>query len=275
MSAEEFAHSFLELLYEDEAYNSLMIKSCEKALNGCDTSGWFCAAVERGNESSNRSPSLLALRVFPFNILLSSPGGDFTDEMIRELVSSAAISDVPGVVGSELLCDAFARIGGRKIAHRRIMNMLMLRSIKEIPMADGILRPIRKSDLDYLPKWMCSFHEKCEMPSGGETSERSRIEKHMYADRQYVLEKDGVPVSTAEAVNKLRRGIKITSVYTPPSQRGKGYCLSCVSRLASLLLDEGNEFVVINADAANPVSNHVYRKIGFEEYAVQCEITFA
>jgi predicted GNAT family acetyltransferase len=59
-------------------------------------------------------------------------------------------------------------------------------------------------------------------------------------------------------------GIRVAWVYTPPENRGKGFAGACVAALSQKLLDEGRKFCFLYTDLANPISNHVYQKIGYE-----------
>ena len=70
------------------------------------------------------------------------------------------------------------------------------------------------------------------------------------------------------------RGARIGPVYTPPEARGKGYASACVGGLAQRLLDDGKTSCGIFADLANPASNRVYQRLGFQEACRYREYTF-
>jgi predicted GNAT family acetyltransferase len=57
---------------------------------------------------------------------------------------------------------------------------------------------------------------------------------------------------------------RINMVYTPAEERGHGYASAVVSQLSQKQLDEGKKMVCLYADARNPVSNSIYRKLGYE-----------
>ena len=57
---------------------------------------------------------------------------------------------------------------------------------------------------------------------------------------------------------------RISMVYTPPEQRRKGYAGAAVRALTAKLLAEGQPYIGIVTDAANPTSNKVYESVGFE-----------
>ena len=60
-----------------------------------------------------------------------------------------------------------------------------------------------------------------------------------------------------------RHGISVSLVYTPPELRGRGYATACVGELSRKLLGAGREFCALFADLANPISNHIYERIGY------------
>ena len=86
----------------------------------------------------------------------------------------------------------------------------------------------------------------------------------------YVLEKDNKIVSQAVFSRNLLKGKCISGVYTPKEERGKGYAYNLVYTLSKKCLDEGAEYCVLYTDAENPISNHVYEKIGYVK-RVECE----
>ena len=59
-------------------------------------------------------------------------------------------------------------------------------------------------------------------------------------------------------------GISVNAVYTPRQLRGKGYGTAVVHSLSALLLERGFRFCTLYTDLANPVSNAIYARIGYE-----------
>jgi predicted GNAT family acetyltransferase len=74
---------------------------------------------------------------------------------------------------------------------------------------------------------------------------------------------DEEPVACTAAVGRTPHGIRITSVYTPPSHRRRGYASALVASLTRELLEGGREFVFLYADRANPTANAIYQRIGY------------
>jgi len=82
------------------------------------------------------------------------------------------------------------------------------------------------------------------------------------------------PKSMAEKSRPTRNGISINNVYTPPEYRNSGYATSCVAALCRECLTKYS-FCVLYTDLSNPVSNSIYKKIGFIEHSDSVQYTFS
>jgi predicted GNAT family acetyltransferase len=85
---------------------------------------------------------------------------------------------------------------------------------------------------------------------------------------------DQGPASMAIRARPTPHVYTVTGVYTPPELRGRGYASACVSALSQLLLDSGKQFCSLFTDLSNPVSNSIYRKIGYEPVCDFTEFRF-
>ena len=90
----------------------------------------------------------------------------------------------------------------------------------------------------------------------------------------YVLEEQGKIVSQAVIGRELLKGKSISCVYTPKEERGNKYAYELVYKLTKKCLNEGAEYCVLYTDAENPISNHVYEKIGYEKRVECVDIEF-
>jgi predicted GNAT family acetyltransferase len=68
---------------------------------------------------------------------------------------------------------------------------------------------------------------------------------------------------------------RIGPVYTAPASRGHGYGAAVTAEAVRDAQRQGARDVVLFADVANPVSNGIYRRLGFVPVAenVQCAFT--
>ena len=57
---------------------------------------------------------------------------------------------------------------------------------------------------------------------------------------------------------------RIGPVYTPPGSRGRGYATSLVAHVSDDALAHGSTRCYLHTDMANPTSNAIYRRIGYE-----------
>lgn len=78
---------------------------------------------------------------------------------------------------------------------------------------------------------------------------------------------DGEPASMARVRAAVVGASRIGPVYTPPGHRGHGYAAAVTAVAAQFARNAGASEVLLFADADNPVSNRVYRRIGFEAVA--------
>jgi predicted GNAT family acetyltransferase len=72
----------------------------------------------------------------------------------------------------------------------------------------------------------------------------------------------------------MKYGKCVSAVYTPPEERGKGYAYNLIYRISKELLDSGDKYCVLYTDDSNPISNHVYEKIGYKRKSDWEEIDF-
>ncbi|MFF8565462.1 GNAT family N-acetyltransferase [Streptomyces albidoflavus] len=86
-------------------------------------------------------------------------------------------------------------------------------------------------------------------------------------------EDGGRPVAMAVATLPVAGSVRITTVYTPPALRGRGYAGAVTADL-SARVTAGGEEAVLFTDLANPVSNGLYRGLGYEPLAEFEEYAF-
>lgn len=87
----------------------------------------------------------------------------------------------------------------------------------------------------------------------------------------WLWEVDGQPVHYT-AVHDTGLGLKrIGPVFTPAAERGHGYAAWVVATLTQDILDDG-DVATLFTDQANPVSNHVYERIGYQSVGDEGEL---
>ncbi|MGW0325002.1 GNAT family N-acetyltransferase [Nocardia sp. NPDC003183] len=92
-----------------------------------------------------------------------------------------------------------------------------------------------------------------------ETAVRRRIE----AGSSWLWEHDGTPVTLVARQPAVLCWARIGPVYTPPRFRGNGFASALTATVAGRIRAEGAD-VCLFTDLANPTSNKIYQRIGFE-----------
>jgi predicted GNAT family acetyltransferase len=161
-----------------------------------------------------------------------------------------------------------AKVKCRDGMHQRIYE---LRKVNPPQWAQGAIRLAMRSDVDLAEQWAIAFNDEAIGTPSDDL--RGLVERKIEA-RELYLWIDCDPVSMAATTRPTRHGVGVNLVYTPPPLRGKGYASSCVAALSQLQLDSGYQFCVLYTDLANPTSNSIYQKIGYEAVCDSDEYVF-
>ena len=94
-------------------------------------------------------------------------------------------------------------------------------------------------------------------------------------DRVILWEDAGAPVSMAMLRAPATGVSRIGPVFTPRKSRGRGYGSAVSAAAAHLARLDGVDDVVLFADLANPTSNAIYQRIGFEAIAESVRFDFS
>lgn len=210
----------------------------------------------------------------PSGVVLQSPLTFFATAtpMRAELVTAAvdAIVDngaeLPGINGEAGTSARFAghwteRTG--RAAHpdqgQRIYSLDSIASGRPVP---GSHRRAEDSDRKLLVEWIRGFQaEVGDSPAGAEEQVERRLANHDL----WLWEEDG-PVALSGISAPVAGVARVGPVYTPPSLRGRGYASALVTVLSAGALGAGNR-CMLYTDLANPVSNSIYRAIGYRAVA--------
>jgi predicted GNAT family acetyltransferase len=271
-SASDFLNAAGPLLYRHEAANGLMLGVCGQILRNPERfAGRICyRTVEEGG-----ALRLAAIMTPPHRLQLSCSEST-TEGRAAALADSLQRDgwDIPGVMGpageAKAVVERLAALAGRGYRLENRLRLYELRSVAQPPPARGRLRTALPADRPFLTRWW--YDAQMEMFGKAERAEAERTALFRLGDGAVSLWEDGRPVSMAVRTRPTENGISVGMVYTPPNFRRRGYATACVTELSRLLLNEGRQFCSLYADLANPVSNSIYRRIGyrpvcdFEEY---------
>jgi GNAT superfamily N-acetyltransferase len=218
-----------------------------------------------------------ALRTPPHNLVVLQPAED------RALGALAvAIEDeLPGVVAAvpevDLFASAWAERHGLRAVTRFDQRIYVLRALVPPGPTPGAMRLANPRDRELALEWVRAFADEASDDDGVDAAriERSVDARIAGAEAGLALwEFDGRPVSLAGFGGPTPSGIRIGPVYTPPELRGRGYGTAVTAAASELLLERGYRFCFLYTDLANPTSNAIYRRIGYEPVCDSREVAF-
>jgi uncharacterized protein len=201
--------------------------------------------------------------------IILSKAAEFTSEDIHQLAAllNEKLEDIPGFIGEKDLTNRLAK--EITILRNRIpyiqMNQRLYRldDIEKKASDNGKLIKMEKVNLPLIKEFVYQFCIDINEPMSKEDAEvkaKDLIER----GRVFGWEVDGEIVSMANASRPTKTNITVNFVYTPISERKKGYASSCVSALTELLLNSGYKTTSLYTDLDNPTSNKIYMEIGYK-----------
>jgi len=215
--------------------------------------------------SSGRGPEIALLQTPGYDAAISDGSSEAARWAARLLPS-----DLPGIVGPSAVADAFSaewclRTSQSARLHWE-MTFYTLDRVEPFHHPGGSFRRATLAELDQLRPLAIAAAKAMNLPIQEQHPEEieKRIRRNIDGNRQFVWT-DGSSIraiaSYAESLEGA--GARIGLVYTPPELRGRGYGTAISGSLAQLLLDQGQAWVSLFADNANPTSNRIYQSLGF------------
>lgn len=263
----EFLERTAPLLHEDEARHNLIL----------GIAGTLCDHPERYDAyelwivEDRGSVHAAALRTLPYRLVLA---GDRVQPL------AAALSDLPGVVGTASNAEAFAAAWstrtGATVTRSVAQGIYALERVIPPSPAGGSSRPARESDRELLLEWIRGFSSELG-EEADEPSLHRMIDIRVTGDPDYgfvIWEDDGRPASLTGFGSPTPTGIRIGPVYTPPTLRGRGYARALVAEVSQAHLDAGKRFCFLYTDLANPISNRIYVDVGYERVCDSLQLDF-
>ncbi|WP_405719423.1 GNAT family N-acetyltransferase [Streptomyces sp. NBC_01537] len=183
----------------------------------------------------------------------------------------------PGVTADLATAWAFAdawrdRTGATVSVHRNI-RLYRLGALRQPdPMPAGRVRTGTATDRELLVRWFHAF----SVDLGGRefvNADRQVVDRIGYGGLS-LWEVDGTPVSLAGISRTVAGTARVSPVYTPADLRGRGYAGAATAAVSRAALDAGAEEVVLFTDLANPTSNALYRRIGYEPVVDRVALDF-
>ena len=271
----EFVKENEKFILEKEWLNNLMAGNYKDAVEEGLTEDWLLARV-----TDNGKTELIMLLRKTWRLLMYSPTNNKSEALYRFAAEELYKIDhnLEGVNTekdiSQIFANEFCKVAGKTPKVRFEMRILVLEKLTEPNLRDDVIfRKAKVEDKPILKEYRRIFSEEALHETLTEEELDKKFEKH-FEMGSYVLEKDGKIVATAVSNRHLSKGKSIGNVFTPKEERGNGYAYNIVYRLSKEFLDSGMEYCVLFTDDSNPISNHVYEKIGYERRADTMEILF-
>ena len=220
----------------------------------------------------------VALRTPPWPLIVS---GIPTDPGVLETFLPqwmAADPELPGVSGPAESVKAAAAVWTRLTGgttNLALTTRLFRLGELNPPTVTGQARTATEDDFDLLVRWRGDFEIEAigfqRSPDEGPASVRRMFENH---DSMLLWEDGGKPVSSAIASAPIGGMSRVGPVYTPPEHREHGYGSAVTAAVSQQAMDAGARDVILFADLANPVSNSIYQKIGYQPVYDSTELEF-
>lgn len=187
--------------------------------------------------------------------------------------------DLTGARGSLETTTAFAEAwravtgcGWRVRTREHLYRLGTLRPPTGVP---GSYREATEDDRPVLVDWVERFFVETFGHDSDEAAGRRFVDNAaVVGDRFMLWEDGGAPVSMAMLRAPAAGVSRIGPVFTPATSRGRGYASALTAAAAAVALADGVDDVVLFADSANPTSNGVYQRIGFDAVADSVRVEF-
>jgi len=261
--AREFLHFAGGMLYANEKVNNLILGVAERLVRDPEAyqKPFFTVVM-----AEDDGVILAALMTPPHNLILG--GDDQYQEGVSALVDYLLDHpvDIPGVIAPAHIAKCFAYEWEKLMKEDSKLSMRQkvyeLRAVHMPPMPPGDFRIAGVGDVSQVAAWLHAFEIEAMGKHGDLDLERAKtlIDKGNIV----VWECDGEIASMAMKTRPVTHSISISGVFTPPEQRRQGYAAALVAKLSQHLLESGYQSVTLYTDLANPTSNSIYRRIGYQ-----------
>lgn len=261
---------FLAQRVERNVPASLLVHARAGRLPGAES--LFAWALRPGGQIG-----FFAMRTAPWPMLVSElDDGDAEALIERWLPEDPALPGVSGVpAAARALAAAWQeRTGGRVRCRMRDAMYVLQEVIDPARWPAGSLRQAGERDRELLVAWERAFVRDAGVIPGAAAEAELTIERRLSQAAQYLWE-DRRPVSTLALSPAVAGTVRIGPVYTPPSQRGRGYASAAVATACREALGRGAHRCMLFADLANPTSNKIYAAVGFHHFAAWEELEFS
>lgn len=142
------------------------------------------------------------------------------------------------------------------------LNLRILDEVNDIDIVDGefICAKDREQDVS---QWILNFIADCNLTDNIEDPQ-AKSKELCQSGMLFFYVVDGNVVTMAANHRNTATSGGVGWVYTPDELRGNGYSMACMKYLTKNILEK-YETAFLYADVVNPISNHIYQKLGYDK----------
>ena len=266
-TVQEFLRDNEALLLEKEAVTQLILHNCYVNKEKEITKDLLLGRVEDENEDIK----LIFANVRPYNLLIYNLGKD-TTEAVKSLVHYLTDNDIAlrGINSNKKICDEFIEYyknkTGCSFKEYLAMDVMEIRTLNEgVILPKGTFRAATWEDKDLLIDWHIKFAKEALDEDICYEQFKEKFNGRIENKSIYIFEDENhKPMAMAASTRQLVNGVSVSLVYSRKAARGKGYGLAVVYNLSKEYLSRGNKFCSLFVDKKNPISNGVYKKVGYK-----------
>jgi GNAT superfamily N-acetyltransferase len=219
--------------------------------------GWHSSAAGSTDGAFFQTP--------PFPLLVASLPAASATPMIHALAAdgrSPATINLAAEHADSFLAAWTAVTGGNGTPRMRMRLFRLGLLVPPDPAPPGAARVAGEGDRDLLVDWHVAFGRE----SGGAAPQDAArmVADRLSHDGLMLWEADGEPVALAGLTRAVAGVARVGEVYTPPAHRRRGYGGAITTAVSQAARDAGAAEVVLYTDLANPTSNALYQRLGYE-----------
>jgi GNAT superfamily N-acetyltransferase len=199
----------------------------------------------------------------PFPVVLTSLPPGASAELARELAARErypAGVNATAATGQAFAADWQARTGVLSRVLRRSRLFRLGKLDPPSPAPDGRARVAGAAERELLISWVRAFGREI----GEEGDVERAVDERLGHGGLTLWETAEGPVSLAGHTRPAGGQVRIGPVYTPAACRGRGFGGAVTAAVSQALLDVGAGEVVLFTDLANPTSNALYQRLGYQ-----------
>lgn len=266
---DEYESHVGEFLRSNPVHHTISAVGLESWRNGNAPAGsvfaWWTRSGEIAGAASLTPPYSLLIEAVP-------------EEALPSLVAALSERDMtlPGVHGALDCAPAFAamwRVATNCVVEMgMVMRLFSLRTlVAPRRSANGYARRYEEGDFGLAVEWVKQFAIELGEPHDDDADIVRR--RASQGGIWFWCNEADEPVSMAGHTPPAAGVVRVGPVYTPPSERRKGYAEAVTHATCADVLRQGWDAVLF-ADQANPTSTGIYRALGFEAAADRVVLNF-